>query len=55
MEQVFELCNEDDDIWNRVMDINVGGVMRGMRKVLPLFTEQGNGVIVNLAFIAGMA
>lgn len=46
--------NVDDDIWNRVMDINVGGVMRGMRKILPLFTEQGGGVIVNLASIAGI-
>ena len=46
--------NVDDDIWNRVMDINVGGVMRGMRKILPLFTEQGSGVIVNLASIAGI-
>ena len=46
--------NVEDDIWNRVMDINVGGVMRGMRKILPLFTEQGGGVIVNLASIAGI-
>ena len=46
--------NVEDDIWKRVMDINVGGVMRGMRKILPLFTEQGGGVIVNLASIAGI-
>ncbi|WP_332647617.1 glucose 1-dehydrogenase [Lysinibacillus sp. 54212] len=46
--------NVEDAIWNRVMDINVGGVMRSMRKVLPLFTEQGSGVIVNLSSIAGI-
>ena len=46
--------NVEDAIWNRVMDINVGGVMRGMRKILPLFTEQGGGVIVNLSSIAGL-
>ncbi|MFF5995835.1 glucose 1-dehydrogenase [Lysinibacillus sp. KU-BSD001] len=46
--------NVEDAVWNRVMDINVGGVMRGMRKVLPLFTAQGRGVIVNLASIAGL-
>jgi NAD(P)-dependent dehydrogenase (short-subunit alcohol dehydrogenase family) len=46
--------NVDDAVWDRVMAINVGGVMRGMRKVLPLFTAQGGGVIVNLASIAGL-
>lgn len=46
--------NVDDVIWQRVMDINVGGVMRGMRKVLPIFQEQGSGVIVNLASISGL-
>ncbi|MER2108299.1 MAG: glucose 1-dehydrogenase [Solibacillus sp.] len=46
--------NVEDAIWQRVMDINVGGVMRGMRKVLPLFQEQGSGVIVNLASISGL-
>ena len=44
----------EDAIWNRVMDINVGGVMRGTRKVLPLFKAQGSGVIVNLASISGL-
>lgn len=28
--------------------------MRGMRKILPVFTEQGSGVIVNLASIADL-
>ena len=46
--------NVEDDIWNRVMDINVGGVMRGMRKVLPYFQEQKSGVIVNLSSISGL-
>ena len=46
--------NVDDAIWNRVFDINVGGVMRGMRKVLPYFQEQKSGVIVNLASISGL-
>lgn len=46
--------NVEDTIWNRVMDINVGGVMRGSRKILPLFTEQGSGVIINLASITAL-
>lgn len=46
--------NVDDVIWQRVMDINVGGVMRAMRKIIPLYQEQGGGVIVNLASISGL-
>lgn len=46
--------NVEDDVWQRVMDINVGGVMRSTRKVLPLFQAQGSGVIVNLSSIAGL-
>ncbi|MDN3438393.1 SDR family oxidoreductase [Planococcus sp. APC 3900] len=46
--------NVEDAIWNRVMDINVGGVMRGSRKIIPLFTKQGGGIIVNLASICGI-
>jgi NAD(P)-dependent dehydrogenase (short-subunit alcohol dehydrogenase family) len=46
--------NVEDSIWSRVMDINVGGVMRSTRKVLPYFQEQGSGVIVNLSSITGL-
>lgn len=46
--------NVEDAVWQRVMDINVGGVMRGSRKVLPLFTAQGSGVIINLSSMAGI-
>lgn len=46
--------NVEDDVWQRVMDINVSGVMRSTRKILPLFQAQGRGVIVNLSSIAGL-
>ncbi|MFX3636966.1 MAG: glucose 1-dehydrogenase [Candidatus Pristimantibacillus sp.] len=46
--------NVEDDVWNRVMDINVGGIMRSSRKVLPYFQAQGSGVIVNLSSLAGL-
>ncbi|MEK3799011.1 glucose 1-dehydrogenase [Peribacillus sp. FSL H8-0477] len=46
--------NVEDDVWQRVMDINVGGVMRSTRKILPLFQAQGSGIIVNLSSIAGL-
>lgn len=47
-------ANVTDDVWERVMDINVTGVMRGIRKVLPVFLEKGQGTIVNMASISGL-
>lgn len=46
--------NVEDDTWTRVMDINVTGAMRGMRKVLPIFLENGGGTIINMASISGV-
>lgn len=46
--------NVQDDTWNRVIDINLTGVMRAMRKVIPHFIEQGGGTIVNMASISGL-
>lgn len=46
--------NVQDDTWNRVIDINLTGVMRAMRKVIPHFVEQGGGTIVNMASISGL-
>ncbi len=47
-------ANVEDAIWQRVMDINVNGVMRAIRQVLPIFIENGGGTIVNMASIAGL-
>lgn len=46
--------NVQDDTWNRVIDINLTGVMRAMRKVIPHFIEQGGGTIVNMASISAL-
>lgn len=43
-----------DELWERVFSINTTGVMRGMRKVLPIFIEKGKGVIVNIASVGGL-
>lgn len=47
-------ANVTDDVWNRVMSINVNGVMFGMRKIIPHFIENGGGTIVNMASITGL-
>ena len=48
-------ANVDDGTWNRVMDINVTGVMRCIRQALPHFEQNGGGTIVNMASLSGVA
>jgi NAD(P)-dependent dehydrogenase (short-subunit alcohol dehydrogenase family) len=40
--------------WQRLFDINVFGVVRGIRAFVPILLEQGSGWIVNTASIAGL-
>lgn len=48
-------ANVQDETWNRVMDINVTGVMRCIRQALPHFEQIGGGIIVNMASLSGVA
>ncbi|MFE1962427.1 SDR family oxidoreductase [Streptomyces sp. NPDC059479] len=41
------------DEWNRMIDVNVRGVLHGIAAVLPLMREQGAGHIVNIASVSG--
>ena len=40
--------------WERVIDVNLLGVVRGCQTVTPLFKEQRGGHIVNVASLAGL-
>ncbi|GAA0575286.1 SDR family NAD(P)-dependent oxidoreductase [Kribbella sandramycini] len=42
------------DEWDRVVDINLMGVVRGCRAFTPLFKRQRSGQIVNTASVAGL-
>lgn len=42
------------DQWQWIVDINLFGVVRGCRKFVPMFKEQGSGHIVNTASAAGL-
>jgi NADP-dependent 3-hydroxy acid dehydrogenase YdfG len=41
------------DDWERMVDVNVKGVLYGIAAVLPTFLEQGSGHIVNVGSLAG--
>lgn len=41
------------DDWNRMIDVNLRGVLNGIAAVLPVMTEQKSGHIVNVASVSG--
>lgn len=44
----------EDRNWERIFAINTTSVMRSTRKVLPIFLEKQNGVIINIASVGGL-
>ena len=43
-----------DDNWERIFAVNTTSVMRATRKVLPIFLEKEQGVIINIASVGGL-
>lgn len=41
------------DEWDRMIDINIKGLLYGVAAVLPIFAQQKDGHIINVASIAG--
>lgn len=39
--------------WDRMIDVNIKGVLYGIAAVLPLFAAQGSGHVINLSSVAG--
>jgi NAD(P)-dependent dehydrogenase (short-subunit alcohol dehydrogenase family) len=42
------------DDWQRILDVNVLGLVRGVRAFVPSMVERGHGYVVNTASIAGV-
>lgn len=43
-----------EELWNRIMDINVKGIFLGSKSAIPFMKKQGAGVIINTASISGV-
>jgi NAD(P)-dependent dehydrogenase (short-subunit alcohol dehydrogenase family) len=51
-DRVAEILEED---WDRVLAVNLKGVMLASRQLLPIMIRQGGGAIVNISSIRGLA
>lgn len=54
MDNFTPLLELEDDLWNRVIDINLTGPMKIARAVLPKMLDQGKGNIINVASLGGL-
>src|SRR3984957_2232885 len=52
--KVVPIQDYDEDVFDRVIAVNLKGVFLGMRHVLPVMLTQGSGTIVNTASVAGL-
>ncbi len=51
---VGPLATESEATIDLTLDVNVRGILNGMRAVLPTMVDQGSGHVVNVASMAGM-
>lgn len=54
MDSFKTIVNVDDDLWQRVFDVNVTGPMRLYRAVIPKMIENGGGSLVTVASVGGL-
>lgn len=55
MDNMAPVGDVSDDKWDLIFDVNTKGVMRAIRKAVPIFLEKGNGVIINTASTGGFS
>ena len=50
-----DLDNLTSEVWDKIMDVNLTGPMRMIKAVAPVMKAQGQGRVVNIASVAGLA
>jgi NAD(P)-dependent dehydrogenase (short-subunit alcohol dehydrogenase family) len=54
LDGMMPVAEVTDELWDRVLRINLTGPFLACRKVVPIMLEQGGGVILNIASAAGL-
>ena len=54
MDRFVPVAEMTDELWERVLGVNLNGQMYTCRRALPIMLEQGHGVIVNFSSAAGL-
>ena len=52
--KIAKTADTDIDDWKRVVSVNQSGVYYGMKYAIPYMLDQGGGLIVNVASLAGL-
>lgn len=55
MDRFLPVGEVDDDLWERVLAVNLTAPMRLIRAALPAMLRSGHGVIINIASVGGLA
>lgn len=55
MDNMAAVGDVTEEKWDLIFDINTKGVMRAIRKAIPIFLEKGKGVIINTASTGGFS
>ena len=53
MDGMMPVAEVSDDLWHKVLNVNLNAPFWAIRKVIPKMVERGSGVIINTASIAG--
>lgn len=54
MDRATPIADCPDDLWNRVMAVNLNGPFYACRLAVPIMLKQGGGSIINVASVAGV-
>jgi NAD(P)-dependent dehydrogenase (short-subunit alcohol dehydrogenase family) len=54
MDRVTPVAEVEDELWRRVLGVNLDGPMFTSRRALPGMVAQGGGVIINIASVGGL-
>lgn len=54
MDRVLPVADCTDEVWERVLAVNLNGPFYACRKAIPIMIAQGGGAIINTASVAGI-